>query len=187
LYHSDFNFVRQEGDIIISDEADYLMFKDPRAFHAVATKYPMISMTASRPITTSESIEETVFKDMGMKTFVYNQGHVVKYDFDRVLSPMKNDEFTKFLELESTHHTLLVFCEKELASKIGDQVANSIEITINTSQEFIRNLDKRHGSGKFNLCYTSDPATMRGFDYRSRDHGICLVIAKSFESHRDFD
>ena len=60
-------------------------------------------------------------------------------------------------------------------------------ITTTTAHEFIRNLDEKHSSGKFHLCFTTDHATLRGFDYRARCHGITLVIAKSFESHRDFD
>ena len=31
-YHTDFNFQMNEGDVIISDEADYLMFNDTEGF-----------------------------------------------------------------------------------------------------------------------------------------------------------
>jgi hypothetical protein len=50
----------------------------------------------------------------------------------------------------------------------------------------LRLLDDKHESGKFKLLYTTDSATMRGFDYRARNHGISLVIAESFQTERDF-
>lgn len=46
-----------EGQIMISDEADYLMFKDPEGFFAKASSFPMISMTASVPLMDTNSLE----------------------------------------------------------------------------------------------------------------------------------
>ena len=47
VYHTGLNFEIPDGDIIICDEADYLMFKDPNLFYDVASKSCMIAMTAS--------------------------------------------------------------------------------------------------------------------------------------------
>lgn len=57
LYHMDFSFEMNDNEIIISDEADYLMFKNPEGFFAKAKSYPMISMTASVPLTDTKSLE----------------------------------------------------------------------------------------------------------------------------------
>ena len=65
-------------------------------------------------------------------------------------------------------------------------MVNAIEVTCTTPYESLRQLDDKHESGKFKLLYTTDKATMRGFDYRAKGHGISLVIAKSFETERDF-
>lgn len=46
-----------DDEIIIIDEADYLMFKNPEGFFAKARSHPMISMTASVPLTGTESLE----------------------------------------------------------------------------------------------------------------------------------
>jgi len=46
-----------DGEIIIIDEADYLMFKDPEGFFAKAKGYPIISMTASVPLSDNKSLE----------------------------------------------------------------------------------------------------------------------------------
>jgi reverse gyrase len=56
-YHMDFEFEMKDDEIIISDEADYLMFKNPVGFFAKARSYPMISMTASVPLTDTKSLE----------------------------------------------------------------------------------------------------------------------------------
>lgn len=61
-YHMDFGFEMKEDEIIISDEADYLMFKYPEGFFAKARAYLMISMTASVPLTDVQSLESLVME-----------------------------------------------------------------------------------------------------------------------------
>jgi hypothetical protein len=94
LYHKDFEIEIKDGDIIISDEADYLMFNNPEGFFNIAGSYPMISMTASVPLTDTKSLEQDVMDEMKMTTFSYSKIETVeKFDFDEVLSNMTNEKF----------------------------------------------------------------------------------------------
>lgn len=61
-YHTDFSFQMKEGEIIINDEADCLMFADPDGFFTKAKSFPMISMTASVPPTDTDSLEKLVME-----------------------------------------------------------------------------------------------------------------------------
>ena len=82
-YHTDFGFEMNVDEIIISDEADYLMFKNPEGFFAKARSYPMISITASVPLTDTKLLEQCVMDEMNMTTFSYSKIETVeKYDFD---------------------------------------------------------------------------------------------------------
>jgi len=43
-------------------------------------------------------------------------------------------------------------------------------------------LDERDYGGSYKILLTTDKLVMRGFDFRAPLKGICLIIAKSFET-----
>ena len=100
-YHTNFEFDMEEGAIIISDEADYLMLKNPQAFFDAAKSYPMISMTASLPLSKSntKSLEETVMKKMNMEIFSYSRiQNTPSYDIEEELPIESDDKLTERLQ-----------------------------------------------------------------------------------------
>ena len=52
--------------------------------------------------------------------------------------------------------------------------------------QMLKQLDKKSGSS-FPIIATCKPWAMRGFDYRAKTFGVCLVVDKGFESQRDRD
>ena len=100
-YHTDFNFDMIEGAIIIVDEADHLMFRNPQAFFDKAKLYPMISMTASIPDPDPKKVplEVRVMKKMNMTSFSYNKiESAPKYDIEEELPQESDDQLTERLE-----------------------------------------------------------------------------------------
>ena len=109
----------KEGEIIISDEADYQMFQDPEAFFAKARSYPMISMTASVPLTGTKSLEEEVMESMNMTTFSYSKIEAVEnFDFDAELPSMANEKFVEHLSQFTDSQACLIYCKPDLAESI---------------------------------------------------------------------
>ena len=59
------------------------------------------------------------------------------------------------------------------------KVSNAFKVDCETDYKIIRKLDEKHESGKYYLCYTTESAAMRGFDYRASSNGISLFLARS--------
>jgi hypothetical protein len=68
-YHENIEFPAKKNDVVIIDEADLVIFKDPKKFMAFSLKASIICLTASTPDVKSGALEESVFKRLGMKTF----------------------------------------------------------------------------------------------------------------------
>jgi len=65
---------------------------------------------------------------------------------------------------------------------------NKIEfMTVNdqTKPSTLRQLDEKALNGNHKILIVTEASQMRGTDFRSPIHGICLIVAKSFESNRD--
>jgi hypothetical protein len=81
-------------------------------------------------------------------------------------------------------YAVLLYCSLEFQQFLKD--ANVSYILIQDGEdindEFLRTLDNRSGPDGFHtLIVTSSSFGMRGFDYRSPNKGITLIIAASFE------
>lgn len=70
-YHQSFDFSVRKNDVILVDEADYLIFKNPEAFYRSASQAPTISMTASKPSDMIDSLEDTVLDHLKMQSYAY--------------------------------------------------------------------------------------------------------------------
>ena len=55
-----------------------------------------------------------------------------------------------------------------------------------TNHKLLRDLDTRI-SDRHQIIATSDEALMRGFDFRAKVNGICLIVDNSFCTQRDAD
>lgn len=92
IYHNNFDFEICEGEMIISDEADQLMFLNPNKFFDKASTYPIISVTASMPVTDTKSLEQRVIEEMKLKSLYFTGNETVQeHDFDEELI-RANDE-----------------------------------------------------------------------------------------------
>jgi len=62
-------------------------------------------------------------------------------------------------------------------------------MTVNdqTNPSTLRQLDDKAFNGDYKILIVTEASLMRGTDFRSPKYGICLIVAKSFESDRDAD
>ncbi len=54
-----------------------------------------------------------------------------------------------------------------------------------TEPSKLRKLDEKTLNGNHRILIVTESSQMRGTDFRSPTHGICLIVAKPFESDRD--
>jgi hypothetical protein len=68
-YHSDFNFAATKDDVVIIDEGDFVLFKDPAKFAKEVKKRSTICFTASPPKEDHESLEDEIYKSLGFNYY----------------------------------------------------------------------------------------------------------------------
>jgi len=51
--------------------------------------------------------------------------------------------------------------------------------------EHLNDLDGKNAQGQWPLLLISDPAYMRGIDYRAPKYGLSLLMARGFSNYRD--
>ena len=100
-----------DGEIIICDEADHLIFTDPEGFFNKAQDYPMISMTASMPLTSTKSLEQHVIYHMKLAKFSYSQIECVnKFEFDEKIEETDDHKLAHRIVEMSDYQAILVYC-----------------------------------------------------------------------------
>lgn len=77
--------------------------------------------------------------------------------------------------------SVLVYVDHIIADKLPKN--HMIDLSTTVDHDRLKNLQP-DTSGLYPLIVATDVCHMRGVDYRC-DQGICLIIAKSFENHRD--
>jgi hypothetical protein len=70
-YHSDIDFVPRKNGVVLIDEADFLIYRDPKKFSAFIKKARAICFTASPPVGGNQSLESTIYAQLGLKSFAY--------------------------------------------------------------------------------------------------------------------
>lgn len=79
---------------------------------------------------------------------------------------------------------VLLYCETKLIEELK---ANDLSpIIIDDCRDFVMLVNLHNKSDYFyKLIVACQPKTMRGSDFRSKDVGITLIVAKSFNSNND--
>ena len=62
-----------------------------------------------------------------------------------------------------------------------------IDVGENNDYKALRNIEKLDNEGNYPLILITESQNMRGTDLRAENKGICLVIAKPFETERDLE
>jgi len=79
---------------------------------------------------------------------------------------------------------VLVFCKQNVAEALKQRVPAGELVSSFSSHASLDNLEKACPDGGFRVLLASSEVEMRGLDYRARKLGICLIVNRSFSSHR---
>ena len=75
-----------------------------------------------------------------------------------------------------------MFASEEIKSQLEDSGVDFVFITTEHEATSLRNLDSRNINGLHQILLVTDGLVMRGSDFRAPIKGLCLMIAKPFES-----
>ena len=98
-YHSDIDFVPKKNTVVLIDEADVLIYRDPKKFAAFVKKARVICFTASPPVGGNQKLESDIYSQVGLRSFAYMpanlKSNVGTTPLQR-LNPMTTDELVAY-------------------------------------------------------------------------------------------
>lgn len=135
MYHSDLNFSVKTKHVVIVDEADHLILRDPEAFMKVTKSAPTICFSATSADTEYESTDKKVIQDLGFNFYTYWPSRLPMMTppgVDKVLQPKSADELVQFIRGKAGDCPVLIYCSSALRDDIKRSVTSSVEVTVET-------------------------------------------------------
>ena len=130
-YHSDLNFASTLDDITIIDEADFLLFKDPKAFGEAIKSTRVICMTATMATKDPKLLERDVFYHMKFKQMTHRDESETKLDFTEEWAADSAESLKGQVQTKAEKGAVLIYCDEPQASVL-DSLLNTVRITTET-------------------------------------------------------
>jgi hypothetical protein len=185
-YRIGLTFERGSSSMLIIDESDNLLFRNPLQFKAMMATSRCICLTATADDNNRKGAEKQAIKDAGLTRFEY--GYPAELTALATINEVKafEDESAvlTFLQEKLTLTPVLFYCSESMAAFIKSSEQQFICADDPVNDKALRKLCERVGES-FTLAVATDPDSMRGVDYRADD--IMLLIGKSFGNARDGD
>ena len=189
-YHSDIDFIPKKNGVVLIDEADVLIFRDPKKFSAFFKKARVICFTASPPAGGKQSLESDIYSQLGLKSFAYLPAslklNVAPTPLHR-LKPMTTDELVAYTSDRAKEQAVLVYTTEARAQIFLSRVEGAELVTADDSADSLRQLNIKPAGTLYRILLITDEMLMRGYDYRGHERGLTLILDQSFESQRDVD
>jgi superfamily II DNA helicase RecQ len=144
-YHTDLNFVCLPGELVIIDEADCFMFKDPSAFKLFATEACCLCFTATPDNQDPNGIEARVITALEFKRFNYSQAGAdvvnVSLEVDETVQCETLEEKAQFIKERVAQGPVHVYCDTPLTEQLKTTGCNPLIVTPATDYQVLRQLD----------------------------------------------
>ena len=116
-YHVGLEFTKNENELIIVDESDHVLFKEPKLFNEFIGKNPCICLTAT-PGNNSDGVEKKVLEHLGFKVI----GDEKDSDSNKIQidKEIDQDDLDSLLQEYQYTSPVLLFCNEQLASCLSD-------------------------------------------------------------------
>ena len=147
-----------------------------------------ICFTATAGEYESEDIEKDILSDLGFKFLAIsadeNAKPVLLYP-KQTLPKLSIEQLMDFLDSKRKQMPVLIWTDEQTATTISQTNSGVGIVDQNTDYKKLRKLDERSDQQHFPLLIVTDGSIMRGTDFRSPKHGICLVVTKPFDNMRE--
>jgi hypothetical protein len=109
-------FERSDSSMLVIDESDNLLFKDPLAFKTMMATSRCICLTATADDNNRKGAEKTAIKGTGLVRFDYGYPPelVTPASIDEVIAFADNTTFLTFLQEKLTTTPVLYYCSKAM-------------------------------------------------------------------------
>lgn len=175
--------------MLIVDEADSLLFRDPVAFRTDVGSSHCLCLTATPDDADARGLERNVIELLGFKKIapvLANNGSIItaaaKPDslINRTLESSTFEDLYSQVVAELKTKSVLLYCTEEMRQFIEENKGQPfILVDESVSDTVIGALDECR------LLVATDSHLMRGLDFRAEKNGITLIIAKPFVNVRE--
>lgn len=86
----------------------------------------------------------------------------------------------EFIHKQAEIGPVLVYCKNDLTEALKALGCSPLLVTDDIEPKELQELDKILESGKYKIFIAEDEIPMRGFDYRSPNCQMSLIVARSF-------
>lgn len=105
--------------------------------------------------------------------------------FDEIVSCNSISAKAELILKQAETGPVLVYCNKDLTDALKALDCSTLIVTDDSETKDLEELDKILDNGKYRVLAAVEEIVMRGFDYRSRDCQMSLVVARSFSNDRE--
>lgn len=186
-YHLNLDFVSEENDLIVIDEADYLMCNDPIKFFCRLEKEQVICLTATQDDLNLSQLEDEVmqFHDFTKIDFWPKcMERPLKTEVDKKLKFQYAEELCEHLRGELKSNPVLVFGNDAVETEFKEAGLHPICVDGFKDFQRLKKLNIKENGELYDLLVAKQEVTMRGTDFRCTNVGITLIVMKSFSSFR---
>jgi hypothetical protein len=132
--------------------------------------------------------ESKILGLLKFKKFNYILGgvkEIPELTFDEVSSYSTVAEKASLIGKYASCGPVLVYCNEALITALKEGGCDLLAVTEDIDTELLRSLDKANAGCVYKVLVAEDPSAMRGYDYRSPNCAMTLVIDRSFDNFRE--
>ena len=184
------------GELLIIDEIDNIIFRDPITFSEFVDGCLVIGFTATPDDFNHVGAERNTLSLLNVKRFSYiilgeglnlqEEEQAPTLHFDEVPSCSSVADKASLIKEYAKEGPVLVYCHEALTKALNEAGCDPFIVTEDTDAQLLRSLDVPTTREDFyRVVIAHDPFAMRGYDYRSSKRTMTLVIDRSFENFRE--
>ena len=102
-YHTSLNFTHEQGHLILIDEADMMLLRDPKSSAEMLSRSNVVGFSSSLNNTRYKEMEENVLKDLHFTSYSFNPNLVqvsATTSFDRTIDIEAGEPLVQFISAE---------------------------------------------------------------------------------------
>lgn len=188
------NWKPNQGELLVVDEIDHIIFKDPAAFSEFIENCILLGFTATPDDFRPAGAECAILGLLQCKKFDYiiqdgdlslKAEQVAELFFDEIPACSSIADKASSINKYALSGPVLVYCHETLTAALREAGCDPFIITEDTDAQLLRSLDRVTQEGRYRVVVAQDPFAMRGYDYRSSRCTMTLVIDRSFDNVRE--
>ena len=189
VYHSGhcgLAFDCDKDDWFIYDEADHMIFRDPDNFHRFTGGHPCFCLTATPGGSSEQAQEQKVLESLKLHRVTDTTAVSPALPISVLHQPL-----VPFVQGALRSSAVIVWCNPDDADNLRAAFPRNAvkdDQIIAEDRNWLEELDCIHkgaDNDMFILLIVTDPQLMRAVDYRAKNHGIALVVARPFNCARE--